>query len=147
MKRMLRRTWLSLLFAGSMYLPAAVASDLPGLRAVGENGMELCLDRSTVDSFSIGKNVHYAMPGTEDAPTFAIELKLNELAGEAFARLTAANVKKKLQYWLNGRLLWEGTVLSDILGGVVLIVVDTEAEALAAVAEAEKLECSRNQRT
>ena len=118
------------------------ASDKPGLWMIAENGMDLCLDRSTVASHRIGRNVPYASPGTEENPTFAIEFKLNDLAADAFARLTIANVGKTLQYWFDGRLLSEGVVRTSILGGVVLIVVDSESEARAVAAEAEGYRCS-----
>ena len=143
-ERLVRPTCLIPLLAGSLFLSTADATDQPGLRAVGENGMELCLDRSTVDSYGIGRNVPYAMPGTEENPTFAIEFKLNDLATHAWTRLTTANVGAKLQYWFDGHLLGEPTVSAPIRGGGVLIVVDSEAEARAVAAEAEAYRCSRS---
>ena len=144
-ERLLRRACLSLLLAGPLCLSSATASDLPGLRIVGENGMQLCLDRSTVDSVSIQKNAPFQMSGTEENPTFAVRFEFNDLGADALARLTAANVGETLQYWLNGRLLQEATLRTDILGGVFGIVLHTEAEALAAAAETEKYRCSQNQ--
>ena len=113
---------------------------------IAENGMALCLDRSTVESASISKNAFPHMPGTEEAPTFAITFKLKDVAADAFRRLTEENVGSRLGFWFDGHLLYEPRLVQALSGRTAWLVIETESDALAVAAEAEAYRCSSNEK-
>ncbi len=103
----------------------AKAVDHEGLKIVGDNGMVLRLDASTVIASHIKKLEEQSKP----EPVYRVHFRLTKNAGAYLGKLTRANLSKPVHYILDNRVISSPVVRTSITGGVGLIATNSMSDA------------------
>ncbi|MEP3278343.1 MAG: hypothetical protein ABJN26_00165 [Stappiaceae bacterium] len=114
---------------------SASASGVCGLKMIGQNGAELCLNKLTVVDYSVENEFTGLELSNGAKPPYLVRVTLSKAAAREFGSLTQANVEKELHFYLNDKNFYSPYILEPMLGGLVLFSVDTEEELELIIAE------------